>query len=125
MRTLFVLALLGMPVALAAPASAAPSVALVPLPVDDVALLSWDAVPGASEYRVYRGASPDRLELVGVVRAPAFLDESPAAGEPTYAVDPVFPEERVNRPPVGVRDAPCVRVSRGGVTLHLKECLTR
>jgi len=55
--------------------------------------VSWDAVPGAARYSIYRssGVGDDRNEvLVGVVRSPCFVDgETPRGGLYAYRVAPI------------------------------------
>jgi fibronectin type 3 domain-containing protein len=48
--------------------------------------LTWDHVTGASEYDVYRGLSPDVMELIQTVYAPECTDAPDSGGTYYYAV---------------------------------------
>lgn len=83
MRSMLVLALIG--IALAPSALASQGLFIV-ADAPDATLLTWEPVPDAAYYTIYRGPSPDHLVAIGQADVPLFVDESPAATLPHYAI---------------------------------------
>lgn len=117
MRTLILLALVGMTLT---PATAAPPPAEVP----DATLLSWAPVPGATHYTVHRGASPEQLVPIGETVAPVFLDDAPAPGLTVYAVTAWVDGEESDSLSPSQGGPACVQVFSGlRFRLNLRSCL--